>query len=372
MPLFKYEAVVAKSRCLYGKLLKTQDYDNLLKCSDVSDIAVYLHENTAYNEFLDESNLRKINRSKLEYYIKRSMLGDYLKMYKFTFGNERYFISLLMAKYEFEYILSVWREFVMKNADPNSVADLGTRDDEDHIISERLLELQAIYKDNPRIDLESLQRITTADQFINAIRNSSYFHVFEKYIHEDIFNNFTVIETAIYDEYYKMLHDGAKLFEKETREKIQDFISVEADFINLCRMSRMMFNFNAKPEEIAPLLLPIRNRLTDNDINILLNSEDRESFLLYCQSYLKYGKKQSFHEYESMTSYMNSFMYKYYKSKINVGSSGFDVVIRYFHVKEYEVMNLFYLIEGIRYKMQPDYIRKYMYGLDYAAERGIV
>jgi len=371
MPLFKYEAVTAKCRCLYGKLLAPKDYDNLLKCPDVSDIAVYLNDNTAYHEFLGESDLRTINRNRLEYYIKKSMLSDYLKMYKFTFGNERHFINLLMAKYELEYILKVWREYVRRNIQSENDFASDSKENEkdgDYLLSEGILQIQMIYQNSPRIDIEALKNVTNAGQFINAIRNSDFFYIFEKHINDDISQNYTVIETAVYDEYYKILYDGANIFEKETRKKIQDSISVHADLINLCRISRLMFNFKAGPEEILPLLVPLGNKLKPGDINALLQTGDRESFLAYCQSNLYYGGKQSFYDYNSMSSYMNSFLYKYYKSKIKISSSGFDVIVRYFHVKEFEVMNLFYLIEGIRYKMTPDYIRKNIYGLDYASD----
>ena len=369
MPLFKYEAVVAKCRCLYGKLLAASDYENLLKCREISDIAVYLRDNTAYSEFLAELDLKKINRNKLEYYIKKSMLSDYLKLYKFTSGNQRRFISLLIAKYELEYILRVWRDYVLQNTE--SAVDINEiNEDEDYVFNEKLLEIQAIYQHNPRIDLDALKNITTAEQFINAIRNTDYFYVFEKHINDDISKNYTRIETAVYDEYYKILYEGADFFEKESRAKIRDSISTQADLINLCRMSRMLFNFKADPEEIKELLVPLRNRLKNSDVEALLSSHDRESFLMYCQENLYYGKKLSFHEYESMTEYMNYFLYKYYKSKINLSSSGFDVIIRYFHVKEFELMNLFYLTEGIRYKMSPEHIRKYLFGLESPSERG--
>ena len=384
MPVFKYEAVTAKCRCLYGKLLAPKDYDNLLKCADVSDIAVYLHDNTAYQEFLSGSDLRKINRNKLEYYIKKSMLNDYLKMYKFTFGKERQFINLLMGKYELEYILKVWRKYVRGNIE-NNIKDNGTDGDSDYLLSEGILEIQMIYQDNPRIDIEALKNITNAGQFINAIRNSDFFYIFEKHINGDISKNYadyteytkyTEIETAVYDEYYKILYDGAKIFEKETREKIQDSIGTYADLVNLCRISRMMFNFKAKPEEILPLMTPLRKKLRSDNINALFQTGDRKNFLDYCQSNLpSYGEKQSFYDYDSMSSYMNSFLYKYYKSKIKLSSSGFDVIVRYFRIKEFEIMNLFYLTEGVRYKMPPDYIRKNIYGLDYDLEnsqRGIV
>ena len=360
MALFGYEAIVAKCRCLYGKLLSPKDYENLLLCPEVSDVAAYLYENTAYREFFGASDLRKINRNKLEYYIKKSLLFDYIKMFKFTCGKDRHFVNLLMAKYELEYILKVWREYVWRNMKNNPVP----KQDDDYLLSEGILEIQAIYKDNPKIDLEALKNITTAEQFLSAIKNSDFFYIFEKHINDDISKNYTTIETAVYDEYYKVLYNGAEIFDKSTKSKIQNSISTQSELINLCRISRMRFNFQASSAEIIPLLIPLRNRLKESDIEELTKCEDKKSFLLYCEANLYYGKKQSFYNYESMSAYMNAFMYKYCKSGADLASSGFETLVRYFQLKEFEIMNLFYLTEGIRYKMPPEYIRKNIYSLN--------
>ena len=362
MPLFKYGAVVAKCSCLYGKLLGAIDYENLLACPEVSDVAAYLHENTAYREFFGASDLRSINRNKLEYCIKKSLLCDYIKIFRFTCGNQRHFVNLLMAKYELEYILKVWRGYVWRNIENNPAQ----KQNDDYLLSEGILEIQAIYKDSPNIDLEALKNVSTASQFMAAIKNSYFFYIFEKHANEDISKNYTMIETAVYDEYYKILYDGAKVFEKATGDKIRNSISTRADLVNLCRISRMRFNFKAAPEDIAALLVPLRNKLKEIDIDALSKCEDRESFLAYCETNLHYGKKQSFYGYESMSAYMNSFMYRHCKSPEM--SFGFESVARYFQLKEFELMNLFYLTEGIRYHMPPDQIRKNIYGLEHPAK----
>ncbi|MCL2813103.1 MAG: V-type ATPase subunit [Oscillospiraceae bacterium] len=356
MALFKYEAVSAKCRCLRGKLLGGEDYRKLLSCPEVSDVAAYLYENTAYREFFGASDLKKINRSKLEYYIRKSLLCDYLKIFKFTCGSQRHFVNLLMAKYELEYILKVWREYVWRNTENNPVQ----KEDGDYLLGEGILEIQAIYKDKPNIDFEALKNLATAEQFMKAIKNSDFFYIFEKHTGEDISRSYTTIETAVYDEYYKILYDGAHVFEKGTREKIQNSVSTRADLINLCRIFRQKFNFSASPAEITGLLLPIRNRLKESDIEALVKCGEKESFLAYCEANLYYSKKQSFYGYDSMSEYMNSFMYNYYKSA-NLSASGFENVVCYFQLKEFEIMNLFYLTEGIRYSMPPDYIRKNIY-----------
>jgi len=353
---FKYEAVVAKCRCLYGKLLDANDYENLLKFAEVSEIAAYLHDNTAYYEFLKESDKRHINRNKLEYYIKKSLLHDYLKIYKFTHGGQRHFINLMMAKYEFEYILKVWREYVWRNTENNAVI----KENDDYLLSEGLLEIQTIYQNSPRINLDALKNIKTVEQFMDAIKNSDYFYIFEKHINEDISKNYTVVETAVYDEYYKNLYEGAAVFEKDICGRIRESIATEADLKNLCRISRLIFNFKTPPSEIIPLLVPLHYKLKESNVKDLLKSSDREDFYVYCEHQLYYGKKQSFYEYESLTDYMNDYLFKYYKSKMTLTPPGFDVIFRYFHMKEIEIRNLFYLIEGIRYRMSPEQIKKHV------------
>jgi vacuolar-type H+-ATPase subunit C/Vma6 len=57
-------------------------------------------------------------------------------------------------------------------------------------------------------------------------------------------------------------------------------------------------------------------------------------------------------------------MYKYCKYGADLRFSGFETVARYFQLKEFEIMNLFCLTEGVRYRMPAEDIRKNIYGID--------
>ncbi|MCL2158195.1 MAG: V-type ATPase subunit [Oscillospiraceae bacterium] len=377
MSVFKYEAIKAKCRCLYGKLLSGHDYENLLNCADVSDVAGYLYEHTAYREFFDVPDPKGLHRNKIEYYIKKSLLCDYMKMYKFTQGKQRRFINLLMGKYELEYILKIWREYIWRNLENKDKKENKdnpvNRENDDYLLSEGIFEIQTIYKDSPRIDLGALKNIATAEQFLGAIKNTDFFYIFEKHIGDDISKNYTEIETAVYDRYYKILYNEAAMFERATCEGIREFLSIRSDLVNLCRISRLRFGFDAGPEKIRGLLVFLgETKLKESDLTMLLGMEDKESFLAHCEANLCYAKKQSFYSRESMSAYMNAYLFNYHRSKKNSAASGFEAVVRYFQLKEFELQNLFYLTEGIRYQMQPDYIRKNIYGLDFAGERGRV
>ena len=41
-------AILAKARAMYGKSLKESDYDNLIECKSVAELAAYLKQRTNY------------------------------------------------------------------------------------------------------------------------------------------------------------------------------------------------------------------------------------------------------------------------------------------------------------------------------------
>jgi V/A-type H+-transporting ATPase subunit C len=231
MPLFKYEAVIAKCKCLYGKLLTTKDFENLLNLKTLADIATYLHDKTAYAEFFSESsNPKNINRSKLEYYIRKSLIEDFVKIYRFLSGREHYFVNMLLAKYELEYLLKIWRYFVWLKTENNSITD------DEYLLDIGILEIQmiyTIYEYDSKIDLEVLKTVSNIEQFLEVMRETDFYHIFEKHMDEDITKNYNSLEIAIYNEYYKMLYDSSRIFDKKKKKKIQSLIEADIDLINL-------------------------------------------------------------------------------------------------------------------------------------------
>ena len=375
MQLFKYEAVIAKCRALYGKLLKADDYEMLLKSTSISEIAVYLRDRTAYAEFFsDAADLKTMNRAKLEYYIRKSLISDFVKIYRFIYGKEHHFINLLLARFELEFILKTWRHFVWLNRENNSINSINGEDDNKYLLDVGVLEMQMIsmiYQYTSKIDIEALKNVSNIGQFMEAISKTNYFNIFEKYMGDGISQDYTKLEAAIYNEYYRMLYDAVKIFDRDTQEKIRRLISIEIDLINLERISRIAVNFSEsldaadRSREIMPLLVPIRFKLRAENIQQLITLENKNDFLTYCDSELYYGSKKSFRVYDTFEQYRRNFLYNIYRSGTSHTRSGLDVIIKYFFIKETEIKNLFYLIEGIRYSMNSEEIRPYLIGVDY-------
>ena len=52
MPSKSCNAVLAKSRAMYGRCLKEDDYRQLVECKTVSEVAAYLKSRTCYGKAL--------------------------------------------------------------------------------------------------------------------------------------------------------------------------------------------------------------------------------------------------------------------------------------------------------------------------------
>lgn len=58
--------VLAKARTMYGRRLTQNDYNELLKCRNVSEVAGYLKNNTIYSHALAGIVESEIHRGQLE------------------------------------------------------------------------------------------------------------------------------------------------------------------------------------------------------------------------------------------------------------------------------------------------------------------
>ena len=63
-------AIPAKARAKYGRRLTSEDYNNLIHCKTVAEVANYLKSNTYYNDVLSQLNEHNIHRGQVELLLK--------------------------------------------------------------------------------------------------------------------------------------------------------------------------------------------------------------------------------------------------------------------------------------------------------------
>lgn len=347
--MYRYEALTAKTKCLMGRLLSEDELIYLSGIKTVGEIAVYLREKTAYGETMREMNLTQANRRKLEYYIKKTVFADYLKMRRFTHGEERNYISLLLGKYDIEYMLNAWR-YCIGRAKMNEEAKKLWDESDGYHPSEGILELYTIYGQKSKLDLGRLKDAETVRDFLRAIEGTEYRKIFAAGEGGD----YAEIEYEIYTEYYKKLMAAAESFKSEG-ESLKTALTTAVDVKNLEQIYRMRYNFGMTAAETAKRVIPFRYKLKKKDISDLVSIDDRQKYLARCNA-TYYGRKADFTA-APVSAAGSAYLYKLYKSTSLKNSSSFDVIVKYFYLKETEIDNLVFIIEGVRYGMNPEEIK---------------
>ena len=87
----EYSALAGKTRAMYGKLLKSEDYSELMQQRSVGDVAAILKYRTHYRGVLSGINECDIHRIQLENILKKSLLDDFRKLFCFSRGQEKRF-----------------------------------------------------------------------------------------------------------------------------------------------------------------------------------------------------------------------------------------------------------------------------------------
>ena len=98
----KYGALSGKTRAMFGRLLRKENYEELVQKKSVNEVVSYLKNNTHYHHILSDVDENNIHRGQLENLLKRDLVGDYEKLLRFTHGDLNKFIDLLYVKIEIE------------------------------------------------------------------------------------------------------------------------------------------------------------------------------------------------------------------------------------------------------------------------------
>ena len=98
-------AILAKARAMYGKCLKEADYQGLLNCKSVTEIAAYLKQRTAYSSAISGMNENEIHRGQLETKLRQELYFDLFALSRYAHEDTLAFSDFVISKMEIEQII---------------------------------------------------------------------------------------------------------------------------------------------------------------------------------------------------------------------------------------------------------------------------
>lgn len=325
----KYPALNAKMKCMYSNNLSREEFEELLRQSNLKEAISFIKSKFPFLENLNE----KMHRKELEQELNNLFIYDILKIFKYLNKNEIEILMQFLSKYELNCVKNVFRN-VTTNRD-----------------SREYLKNIDNWTTKMFKNIDGINEITEETAFLELIKSEDYYKVFEEY--EEIIENAPLeeIEVKLDKFYFEKIYKLAKKYNKN----LLYLIGTEIDLLNVIWIYRSKKYFKYSENEIKEILIPINYKLSKKNIDDLINSEDFIDMkaVLNETKYRKVFSDENRIEYDK-NKYLYDTNIKLFKTKL------FDICTVFCNINllDIEIKNIINIVEGIRYKLDKSEIQK--------------
>ena len=335
-------AMTTKTKAIYAKRLKDTDYNNLLQKRSVPEIASYLKNETYYSASLEGINEKALHRGQLEILIRNDLVIRLSAILRYAFGSEaKGLAAMIVRQSEINLILTVIRSFVSN--DYNAVT----------------AKLPVIIENQVCFDLKAIAACRNFDELLEVLKNTPYYSIVEKYQKKEMDDfDFAGIDQELHRYYFETVQSFVrKNFKGEDREAIESLFNTEVELDNISKIYRLKKYFKAGNELIKSMITPIYSRISKKEIEDIIDHSDADHIFdrLLASGYKNYIKETNFLYIEHTTKMIN---YNMNRRQILFSSNPNLVLYAYMNLMGIEIENIIDIIEGVRYRVPIDQIKR--------------
>lgn len=345
LSVMKYGALSGKTRAMFGRLLKNNDYREMMQKKSVSDIASYLKYSTHFSAILAEEDEAGIHRGHLENILKHEYINDYAKLMKFATGDIRKFINIMFLKIEIESLKLLFRVFEAGNV-------------QQEILEESLLFLTR-YEE---LNIPKLALSRNLHELLAGLQGTGYYELLRPFLSSPKECRLFNLEMALDLYYFRSLQDNfLKLLSGKDRQIAGGIIGMEMDMFNLFWIYRSKLIYQTDKELIYSYILPHYHKISRKVVDSLIAARNADEFMGVLKD-TDYGPLFSGEGPGIFEHHYQEMVYRVHKKKFRQDNFSIACIISYLRLKEVELNNIISIIEGIRYKLPPEEIEKYIIG----------
>jgi V/A-type H+-transporting ATPase subunit C len=345
MAVAEYSALAGKSRAMYGKLLTTENYRDLMRQKSVGDVAAYLKYNTPYKDTVSSLNESDIHRVPFENMLRKSLLNDYRKLFCFSQGSIKEFLKVALLKHEVESVKRLFRVLEMEKTV--------------NLVEDSLLFLSKY----DTLNISRLTKSRNSHEFIANLQGTAYYNVLRPFLSEEPSHNLFHIEMALDMHYLNfVLSRKKRLLEGLDASVVERSIGTEIDVLNLLWIYRGRMIYNLDRSVILGFFIPQGYKLSRDLVYELADARDPEAFKQIA-SRTKYAGLFASDKHHFFELNFNEYMYSMHLSFLRKYGFSISSALSYLHLKEYELSNIISILEGIRYNLPVEEIARYVVGI---------
>lgn len=332
--------VLAKARTMYGRRLMLTDYNELLKCHTVGEVAGYLKNHTSYSRALAGIVESEVHRGELEAHLKQKLMENYASLCKYEVEVDRHFSRSFIQRDEIHFLLL-------------TILRLNSEKPEngEYFFPPYLLHSSSF-------DLPALARAKSVDELKAVIQDTPYAKLFEPFLAKpEKPINYTALENVL-DRYFfsNIMQIIKKQFFGQSKKELLNIYQAYLDLNNYVRIVRLRVMYGMDAENTKKALLPTGTFSEDFLDKMVQGNTEKE-----IQSVLEHteiGRKavKMRHAYlDEIPARMNYQLCRHY---IDFSIYPSVVLISFIFLSETEIANIITIIEGKRYQLAPEEIRK--------------
>lgn len=333
-------AIVAKSKTVFGSFLKKEDYMSLVCKGSVSGVVAYLKQKPRYKALFAEVNEAGLHREQAEALIEQNVFDSYMKICRFAAGDKKGIMGFYLKKLEAEQLIK-------------AIVAVSTGGQERFFGS-----LPPYLMDKLSFDPEAAARAGNMRELLSVLERTPYYNELYPILSEGNPD----IETAALGVnccYIKWAFSKLQNVKGKTRDRLKSFFLRKADLDNLLLCYRLRANFSAEPEEIEKLLIPYHHRIKTSEIDEALKAPDPVSELkkLFIRKKLAEKIKR---EDDCPELGAGAMSYRFFRHRLALAENETEALYSLMVLFETEAMNVYRIIEGVRYGLPPEEIEKYI------------
>lgn len=340
---YSSNAILSKAHAMYGRHLTEKNYDTMLECTTVSQIMLYLKNNTEYAQVLSPLNENNVHRGQLEVLLRQHLFYQFADLFRYeNVANEK-FSNYIIERTEIELI----SQFLIL-----LLSGRGS----DYIYS-----LPLYFDKITSIDLHAFADIKSFNEFVEFLSKSKYYDILKPFtVKENEKPDIAKLEHALYSHLYGSTFEMIKKYiHGSAKKEMYDIFCTHIDMLNLMCIHRLKKFYKMEAEEIKNYLYS-GGRFTKNQIDRLCSCT-RADELFKMAIHTKSGRIIAKMDYDHAFEILQKSDYKIAKKYMTFSVNPVVVMISYINLAEIEISNIINIIEGIRYNMPSDKIRRLLF-----------
>eukprot|EP00831_Metopus_contortus_P083181 TRINITY_DN9157_c0_g1_i1.p1 TRINITY_DN9157_c0_g1~~TRINITY_DN9157_c0_g1_i1.p1 ORF type:complete len:289 (+),score=30.78 TRINITY_DN9157_c0_g1_i1:423-1289(+) len=211
------------------------------------------------------------------------------------------------------------------------------------------------------LDYDKLSKSTSLEDFIDNLNGTEYHRILKYYLNENPLKMMFYMEMGLDQYYFKKMYKSSLTLYKEDREILIESLGKNSDIQNLQWIYRGLKYYKLSPEELLNYTFSTGYYIKYKQLKELCYTLDTDELLAKIQK-TKYG--DLFKENNNSEVFFELEMEKYlFRLMISIQRnhpmSIIDSIV-YMHKKEFEMRDLFTLLEAKRYGISTDEISKFL------------